>query len=297
MEAENSRVIAISGASGFVGVHLTRALQHEGWRVVALSRQDFTGSATVLAERLQGAGGVINLAGATILGRWTPAYKKTLVESRIGVTRRLVEAMAAMPVPERPELFLSTSAVGYYAAGRCHTEENHIPADDFLGHLTRDWEREAWGAKALGIRTIVFRLGVVLGSDGGALKQMLPPFRLGLGGTIGSGAQAFPWIHLDDLVTAYLAAMANPTWEGAYNLTAPEPTTNAGLTRALGAALSRPTCFSVPEFILRLRFGEGASVLTHGQEVIPKRLLEAGFQFTYPTIDQAVRQCIGAVTK
>jgi len=290
MEAGNGRIIAISGASGFVGVHLSHSLHRAGWDVVALSRQDFTGSATTLAERLREAWGVINLAGTPILGRWTPAYKKVLAESRIGLTRLLVEAMAVMP--ERPALFLSTSAVGYYAEGRRHTEESYIQSDDFLGHLTRDWEGEAWRAKALGLRTIVFRLGVVLGPDGGALKQMLPPFRLGFGGTIGSGAQAFSWIHLDDLIAAYLAAVADPNWEGAYNLTAPEPTTNAGLTRALGAALNRPTWFSVPGCILRLRFGEGASVLTRGQEVIPKRLLKAGFQFTYPTIDQAVRQCL-----
>ena len=290
MKEKNSRIIALSGASGFVGVHLSRALQRTGWSVTPLSRQDLGGNAIALAKSLCGAQGVINLAGAPILGRWTPAYKKTLVDSRIGVTRRLVEAISVMP--DKPEFFLSTSAVGYYAADHRHTEESHVQADDFLGHLTRDWEKEAAGAATLGLRTIIFRLGVVLGPGSGALKQMLPPFRLGLGGTIGHGGQAFSWIHLDDLLAAYLAAVTDQTWEGVYNLTAPEPTTNAVLTHTLGAALSRPTCFSVPEFILRLRFGEGAMLLTHGQEVIPKRLLEAGFQFTISTIDQAVKRCL-----
>ncbi len=290
MKVENSSIIAMSGASGFVGTHLSRALQQADWSVVPLGRQELGGSAATLAERLQGARGVINLAGAPILGRWTPAYKKTLVDSRIGVTRRLVEAMALMP--EKPEILISTSAVGYYTAGRRHTEDDHVPATDFLGHLTRDWEQEAWSARGLGVRTVIFRLGVVLGPGGGALKQMLPPFRWGFGGTIGHGHQAFSWIHRDDLIAAYLAALADPAWADAYNLTAPEPTTNAGLTEALGQALARPTWLSVPEFILRLRFGEGASVLTHGQEVVPKRLLDSGFKFTYTTIGQAVRQCL-----
>ena len=283
-------IIAMSGASGFIGSHLRLALQAEGWTVVALNRGDLAASAASLAERMQGARAVINLAGAPILGRWSPSYKKTLIESRTLVTRRLVEAMAQLS--PRPELFISTSAVGYYAAGRRHTEEGHSQADGFLGRLTREWEQEAWAARDLCIRTIIFRLGVVLGANGGALKQMLPPFRLGLGGTIGSGAQPLSWIHLHDLIRAYQAALANPSWEGVYNLTAPEPTTNAGLTRALGAALTRPTCFTVPEFVIRLRFGEGAQVLTQGQEVIPQRLMEAGFQFAYPTIDQAVRQAL-----
>ncbi len=290
MNNEPSGAIAISGATGFIGVPLTRALQGAGWRVVPLDRRALSGSAGALAGQLRGVRGVINLAGAPIIGRWTPAYKKTLRDSRIGVTRQLVEAMAVMP--ERPEFFISTSAVGYYAEGRRHTEEDHVQAGGFLGRLTREWEQEAWGARDLCIRTIIFRLGVVLGPDGGALKEMLPPFRLGLGGKIGSGRQAFSWIHRDDLLRSYLAALANPSWEGVYNLTAPQPTTNAGLTRALGAALNRLTWLSVPEFALKLRFGEGASVLTHGQEVVPQRLLDAGFQFTYTTIDQAVRQCL-----
>lgn len=292
MMAENTEVLAISGASGFVGSHLCRALERRGFGVVALSRQDLADSAQALADRLRGVQGVLNLAGAPILHRWTPDYKKTLLESRVGVTHRLIEAITLMPA--RPRLFLSTSAVGYYAAGSRHTEASHAQADDFLGHLSRDWEREALRAKGLGLRTIIFRLGVVLGPDGGALKQMLPPFRLGLGGTIGSGSQAFSWIHLDDLLAAYLAAVTDPSWDGVYNLTAPEPTTNAGLTDALGKALNRPTWFSVPEFVLRLRFGEGSSLLTQGQEVLPKRLLEAGFTFAYPTIDQAIRQCLAA---
>lgn len=284
--------IAVSGATGFVGSHLCPALQGAGWTVLPLTRQDLAAGTLSLAERLRGAKAVINLAGAPIIGRWTPAYKQTLRASRILTTRRLVEAMATLA--ERPEIFISTSAVGYYAAGGPHSEEYHVQAGGFLGRLTREWEQEAWGARDLCLRTIIFRLGVVLGANGGALKEMLRPFRLGLGGTIGSGAQPFSWIHLDDLIQAYLTALTDPSWEGVYNLTAPTPTTNAGLTRALGAALKRPTRVMVPEFMLKLRFGEGATVLTEGQEVIPQRLHEAGFQFTHTTIDQAIRAVLAA---
>jgi uncharacterized protein (TIGR01777 family) len=294
-KAENPGIIAISGASGFVGSPLSRTLQAAGWTVIPLSRQAVSGNALSLADLLKGARAVVNLAGAPILRRWTPAYKKELIDSRVLVTRRLVEAMATLP--DRPKVFISTSAVGYYAEGRRQTEEDQTQDDGFLGRLTREWEQEAWGARDLCIRTIIFRLGVVLGPDGGALQEMLPPFRLGAGGTIGRGSQAFSWIHRDDLMRAYLAALADPNWEGVYNLTAPEPTTNAGLTRALGEALARPTRLSIPEFVLKLRFGEGATLLTHGQEVLPQRLLEAGFQFTYTTINQAIRHCIAGRNK
>lgn len=291
--AHSSGLIAMSGATGFVGLRLSLALRQAGWSVVALGRQELSGGVEALAERLRGVRGIINLAGAPILGRWTSAYKKTLVDSRVGVTQRLVEAMALLP--EKPGAFVSTSAVGYYASGlHRHTEADHVPAADFLGRLTRDWEHEALRARALGIRTVIFRLGVVLGSGGGALKQMLPPFRWGLGGVIGDGSQAFSWVHGADLIAAYLQALTDPDWQGVYNLTAPTPTTNAGLTRALGEALGRPTWFSAPACLLALRFGEGASVLTRGQAVIPERLLAAGFNFTYTTIEQAVRQCLAA---
>ncbi|MBA3014888.1 MAG: TIGR01777 family oxidoreductase [Proteobacteria bacterium] len=289
MKEQSQGTIAISGASGFVGSHLTRVLQSDGWNVVPLGRQDL-GDVDALVNRLHGVRAVINLAGAPILKRWTEEYKKILVESRIGVTRRLVEAMSRLK--KSPTVFISTSAVGYYAAGRRHTEADHLPAEGFLGNLAKAWEHEAWQARDLGVRTCIFRLGVVLGPGGGALAQMAPMFRLGLGGTIGSGSQAFSWIHCDDLIRAYSAAISDSQWEGAYNLTAPHPTTNAALTRALGVTLGRPTWLPVPGLILSLIFGEAATILTQGQEVIPKRLLEGGFQFSFSTIEQAVAHCL-----
>lgn len=282
--------IVMSGASGFVGSNLTRALQTKNYEVLPLGRKDFTLAPELLAKRIEGADIIINLAGAPIIEKWTEAYKKVMYESRIDITRAIVHACSR--VRQKPKLFISTSAVGYYAGKGTHTEEKYVQADDFLGHLTQDWEREAMKARDLGIRTVVFRFGIVLGKDGGALRKMLAPFKLGMGGTIGDGMQPFSWIHIKDLIRAYQTVIENTACEGFYNLTAPNPTTNKGLTRALGKALCRPTFFRVPRFVLRLQYAEGAQVLTKGQNVLPKRLMDGSFSFLFPEIEMAVRDCV-----
>ncbi|UCD34703.1 MAG: TIGR01777 family oxidoreductase [Nitrospiraceae bacterium] len=282
--------IAMSGASGFVGTNLTAAFEQRGWKVIPLGRADFRGSAEALARRMEGADCIVNLAGAPITGRWTEEYKKILYESRVHVTRSLVQAAALMK--SRAELFISASAIGYYAADGTHTEEDNVPADDFLGHLAHDWEAESHKAVHAGMRTVIFRFGVVLGKGGGALSQMVKPFRMGLGGTIGDGSQAFSWVHMEDLTRAFVEAAEDPSYEGVYNLTAPNPTTNRGLTGALGKALGRPIIMRVPAFVLRLQLGEGAQVLIRGQKVLPKRLLDRGFSFHFQDIEEAVRDCI-----
>ncbi|HHB75822.1 MAG TPA: TIGR01777 family protein [Desulfobulbus sp.] len=282
--------IAISGSTGFVGKRLSRVLIDKGWDVIPLVRQDFDTSSRDLAGKLDGADAVVNLAGAPIIKRWTAGYKKVLYDSRIKVTRKLVKACEEMAV--RPDVFISTSAIGIYTDEGRHTEDSFVKADNFLADLAWQWEQEAMQAEKLGIRTVIFRLGVVLGRQGGALKQMLLPFKLGLGGRIGNGKQPFSWIHIEDLMQAYVAALSSASFDGVYNLTAPNPTTNNGLTRALGKALHRPTFFPVPRLALKLHFGEGASVLTGGQHVLPGRLLQEGFTFTFPTIDEAIKNCV-----
>lgn len=289
MKAKRLR-IAMSGASGFVGSSLGRRFQENGLDIVALGRKEFALPAEELAKRLQGVDGIVNLAGAPVISRWTAEYKNLMRESRVGLTAKLVRACTLMA--EAPRVFLSASAIGCYAAAGTHTEEDNVLADDFLGRLTGDWEREALRATAAGIRTAVFRFGVVLGPGGGALAKMLFPFRLGLGGRIGNGRQPFSWIHINDLVRVFEAALTDSTYEGIYNMTAPHPTTNLGLTRALGRALSRPAVLPVPEFVLRLLYGEGARVLTSGQTVIPKRLLDRGWQFEFSSIDEALADCV-----
>ena len=290
MEDKINHKIAMSGASGFVGSHLTGAFHAEKYEVLPLGRKDFTLPPEVLAERIDGADIIINLAGAPIIEKWTEAYKKVMYESRVDVTRKLVHACSI--ANQKPKLFVSTSAVGYYAAEGTHTEEHYVKANDFLGNLAHEWEQEALKAGGLGIRTVIFRFGVVLGKDGGALKKMLLPFKLGMGGTIGNGKQPFSWVHIKDLIRAYQTVIENSAYEGIYNLTAANPTTNKGFTQALGKALCRPTFFPVPKFVLRLKFGEGSQILTKGQNVLPKKLMDSGFTFLFPEIEMAVRDCV-----
>lgn len=282
--------IAMSGATGFVGSHLSGLFSERRMEIVPLGRRNFKMVPEDLAKCMKGADIVINLAGAPVIERWNKDYKKVMYESRIGCTKKLVDACRLME--KKPALFISASAVGYYSTTGSQTEEEYTKADDFLGHMADDWEQEALKAGELGIRTIIFRIGIVLGKDGGAIKQMLSPFKAGLGGTIGNGSQAFSWIHMKDLMHAFETVIEDPSYKGTYNLTAPNPTTNKGITSAMGRALHRPTLLAIPEFILRLRFGEGAQTLTKGQHVIPKRLLESGFTFTFTDIDEAIKDCI-----
>jgi uncharacterized protein (TIGR01777 family) len=281
---------AITGSGGFVGSHLRHAFEARGWKVTGLVRKDFLQGPEALARKINGTDAVVNLAGAPILSRWTEGYRKTMYQSRVHLTRTLVEALGLME--ERPGLLISTSAVGFYSPEGEHDEYDYRQADDFLGRMAHDWEQEALKAGGLGMRTVIFRFGVVLGRNGGALKQMLLPFRLGIGGTAGDGSQAFSWVHMDDLIRAFLLAFENSSLRGAYNLCAPNPSTNRGLTRALARALRRPAFLRVPELILKMQYGQGAEVLTKGQRVFPKRLLEAGFRFNFTRIEEAVRECV-----
>ncbi len=277
--------VAISGASGFVGSFLCDFFADKGFDISRIGASDFSGS---LAKKLENADMVINLAGAPIIGRWSEEYKKALVSSRLETTRGLVEAISSLEA--KPKMFFCASAVGYYDEGE-HDEQAYRKADDFLGRLCEEWEREAKKVEGSGVKCANMRFGIVIGKNGGALSQMLPIFRLGLGGKIGSGKQGFSWIHLRDLARA-IEFIYEKELEGAFNFTAPVPTTNEGLTKALGAALNRPTLFPVPEFALRLIYSEGAKVLTSGQKVYPKRLLDEGFGFEYSTIEAAVKDSV-----
>lgn len=290
MVEKKTHTIAMSGSTGFVGSLLVKILQEQGWQIIPLGRKDFASGVEALAKKMEGSDIVINLAGAPIIKRWTNEYKQELHDSRVHVTGRLVQACAKMN--SKPELFISTSAIGYYNEKGTHTEQKYVHADNFLGNLAQKWEKEALKAKDLDIRTVIFRFGVVLGKDGGALKQMLIPFKLGLGGKIGNGTQSFSWVHIKDLMRAYVTVIDSSSYSGIYNLTSPNPSTNGGLTMALGKALCRPTFFHIPHCILKLQFGEGASVLTGGQRVLPERLLHNNFKFQFPTIDEAVKDCV-----
>lgn len=282
--------IAITGASGFVGTYLTKRFQKQDFQVIAICRDDLENQEQ-LTNLIDGCQIVINLAGATILAPWNEEYKKELYNSRIDTTKALVNAFKK--ATKKPNLFISTSAVGIYNDDKKYNESTTKYADSFLGKLCQDWEAEALKAKDLKIRTAIFRFGVVLGKDGGALEQMITPFKFGLGGNIGDGSQFFSYIHIRDLGRAYNFIIDNENLDGAFNLTAPITTTNKGLTQTLAKVLNRPTLLPLPKFAVNLLYGEGASVLTGGQNAVPKRLTEDGFDFKYKTIEQAINNLVG----
>jgi hypothetical protein len=282
--------IALSGSTGFIGRHLAKTLKRYGHSVVPLYRGNFNRGIAHLAKLIDGCEAVINLAGAPINRRWTASYKRTMVASRVETTRMLVEAMGR--AERRPRTFISTSAIGAFDIAGRYTEEDNPNATDFLGRLAKEWESSAQLAEALGIRTLIFRFALVLGDEGGLMKQLLTPFRLGLGGPIGDGRQAFSWVHIDDVADAYLFALKVTSLKGVFHIAAPNPATNLEFTQTLGNALHRPTLFRVPHTLLKLMFGEGASVMTSGQWVVSKRLPEEGFQFRYPELELAVNDLV-----
>ncbi|MEM7194456.1 MAG: TIGR01777 family oxidoreductase [Pseudomonadota bacterium] len=235
---------------------------------------------------------VINLAGEPIVGRrWSEARKNMLRDSRIGVTAELLEKMQSADV--RPQTFISGSAIGLYGdCGSVEIDESSPAASDFGATLCRDWEQAALKAADMNIRTCAIRTGLVLSADGGVLKQMLLPFRLGLGSRIGSGSQWMSWIHIQDQVGAILHLLHNDSCEGAYNLTAPEPVTNSIFTKQLASAVNRPSFLVTPKWALDLLLGESAMLLTGGQRVLPSRLLESGYRFRYPELRQVLNDLL-----
>jgi len=268
--------VAITGASGFVGKHLKTLYDN----TVDIHRND---SVEQIKEKLAGVDVVINLAGAPIIKRWSEEYKKVLISSRIDTTATLVEAINQSDVKH----FISTSAVGAYPDNKANDESSAV-GDDFLAELTKKWELTASGCNK---PTTILRFGIILGADGGALSQMLPPFKFGVGGVIGDGTMMMSWIDIDDLMGIYEFIIDNKI-TGVYNATAPYPVSNKEFTKTLGEVLHRPTLFPLPVFVLKLLYGEGASVLTGSKEVYPKALQEVGYMFRYPRIQESLEHLL-----
>lgn len=278
------KTIAITGSSGFVGQNLIQFFENKNYEVISIKR-DYLKDENKLLEIISKSDVIINLAGANIINRWTDSYKKLLYSSRIDTTKSIVNAINK--TEKKPEILISTSAIGVYDNKSTYDESAHLN-NDFLANLGKDWEDEAKKAQ---IPVAIFRFGIVLGKNGGALDKMLLPFKLGVGGVIGSGNQAFSFIHIEDLLNAYEHVIENKL-DGTFNLVSPTPTTNKGLTKALGKYLHRPTIFPVPEFMLKLIFSEGAKILTDGQSVVPKKLLDNNFKFKYENIEQAIENLV-----
>lgn len=277
--------IAISGATGFIGRHLTAFFTAEGHRVLPLGRTMFREEMSGhLIQTLAHCDVVINLAGVPISRRWTPEYKREIYESRIHVTHHLIRSMEA--VRQKPKLFISASAVGYYPQQGNFDEYTNTRGNGFLSDLCYAWEKEAKHCPPQ-TRLVITRFGIVLSPDGGAMEQMLKPLTMTkTAAVIGSGAQPFPWIDIKDLCLAMKFIIEHETVRGVVNLVAPQLITQYTFTRALAKAYHAWATIKVPRVAFRLLYGEGASFLTTGQNVHPTRMLEAGFQFTTPTIDR-----------
>lgn len=295
--------IVIAGGTGFLGTPLTAALLADGHDVIVLSRHaharavpgarvttwDPERAAAGWTTAVDGAGAVVNLAGEPIAeGRWTAARKRRIEDSRIAATRRLAEAIAEAGAP--PPVFVSGSAVGFYGScGNDIVTEETGAGHDFLAGVCRRWETQAVAASAAGTRVVCVRTGLVLDRAGGALATMLPLFKLGAGGRLGSGRQYWPWIHRRDWIDLVRFAITTGEIAGPLNATAPTPVTNAEFTKALGRALRRPTLVPAPAFALRLALGEMAdALLLTGQRAVPAKAERLGFTFTYPTLDLAL---------
>jgi uncharacterized protein (TIGR01777 family) len=303
--------IVLTGATGFIGTALVAALRAAGHAVTALTRdaeraRRVLGDTTCVTADLQnpgpwtsaiaGAAAIVHLAGEPVAGRrWDAREKQRLRDSRVETTRTLVEAIAALPAASRPRALIASSGIDYYPFaldGRGtdfdddEVTEGDPPGDSFLARLCRDWEAEARAAEAHGVRAVCMRTGMVLG-PGGALARMTTPFRLFAGGPIGSGRQWVSWIHRDDAVRAFAAAVGDDRYAGTINLVT-DSVRNADFARALGAALGRPSWLPVPAFALRAALGEFADYVLHGRRAVPARLRALGFTWTHPTLAEAL---------
>lgn len=307
--------VVVAGGTGFVGSRLVRALVADGASVTVLTRSISSGAhlpravtlqqwdpegsmdEAALADILRGADLVVNLCGAPVVSRWSAVGKAAILSSRVKPTSLIARAVTSLSESERPKCVVSTSAVGMYGSwpGECAVVDENGPvgpATDFLVDVCKQWE-DAAAPMIDTTRLVIMRLGVVLAPGGGALARMLPVFQLGAGGPVGSGAQLVSWVHADDVVKMIIAAAERTDVAGVYNATAPAPVTMGDMSISLARALRRPCLFPVPGLALRVAFGEGAQVVLEGQRVVPKRWLSQGYDFAFPTIDEAM----GAVAK
>jgi hypothetical protein len=300
--------VLITGATGTIGLAVAGALRGRGDQVVAVSRDPERGRRTVGADAEVHAwpdpmasppprealrvDAIVHLIGEPIDQRWSAEAKRSIHDSRVLSTRRLVDGLAELPAGERPGVLVSQSAVGYYGdGGDVRLDESASAGDDWLAGVVVAWENEAHRAPD-GVRVVATRTGVVLSPSGGALARMLPFFRLGLGGPIAGGRQYVPWIHLDDVVGGLLDCVDSDGARGAVNLTAPQPVTNGALSAALGRALGRPAVLPVPGFAVSLLYGEMSELVTQGQRAVPARLLELGHGFEYTDLQTALRDVL-----
>lgn len=298
--------IFITGSLGFVGSHLTRALLNDGHEITGVGRKSnppnlfghphftYLVADTTIAgdwqDEIASHDVVINLAGKSIFTLWTQKVKKQIYDSRVLTTRHIAESLQGAS----ETIFFSTSAIGYYGdRGEDILTESEPPGDDFLAHVCKDWEAAALKAESDKVRVVLTRFGIVMHRDGGAMASMLPAFKLFVGGRLGSGKQWFPWIHLQDLINGYRFALTHAEMAGPANWCAPKPVRNKELTEKLAAKLKRPAVFTTPTFVIKKVLGDFGEALICSQRGRPQKLLEAGYEFTYPDLDGALDEIIG----
>lgn len=297
--------ILITGASGLIGKALQKSFESKGYELLLASRGEpkddrhiqwnmDTGFADEDLPKLEGFDAFIHLAGENIGGglRWSDEKKKAIRDSRVFGTRTMIEAFAR--IEKKPKVFISGSAIGFYGdRGDSEMTEASPSGDTFLSQVCKEWEAESRRAEDMGIRTVLLRTGIVLSKDGGALATMLTPFKLGVGGVVGSGKQWMSWVSLEDVVGIINFAIENESVRGAVNVVAPHPVTNEEFTKTLGSVLYRPTILPLPEFAVNLVFGEmGDALLIDSTKVVPKRLLDAGFKFKFKELKPALEAAL-----
>lgn len=307
--------ILLTGATGFIGRRVCEVLHRRGESIVAFSRDakrahdDLYGRARVVGwdppndgpwqAEIPHVDAVVNLAGESIIGRWTEEHKKRIRDSRIVSTRALVDAIGKAPETAvgrrgaRPKLIVQASAVGYYGETLDETDESGEKGNDFLAGVCADWEKEATRAESLGTKVVVLRIGVVLGKGGGALKGMSRPFKMFVGGPVGSGKQWMSWVALDDVVGMIEMALFDAKVTGPINVVAPTPVTNRDFAKMLGEVMQRPARMRVPEAAVRVVLGDGASVLTTSQRVVPRRAIELEYPFLHASLRGAIKAGLG----
>jgi len=273
---------------------ISNELKKQGHEVSGIERKLIYGSTVILSKELEGSDVIINLAGAPILQRWTKRKKTLIYESRVRTTRNLVQAINALPKEKQPKKFINASAIGIYKSGYIHDENSVNYNSGFDGIVVKDWEN-ASSELVPTIRKNIFRIGLVIGKEAKTITNLLLPFKLGLGATLGNGKQPFPFVHEKDVFRAFVWAVEDLDKNGIFNLVAPESISNKEFTKALAKILNRPAFFSIPGFILKMILGDAAALLTDSPEVKPKKLLDSGFGFNYPDINSALTEILKQV--
>lgn len=282
--------IVISGASGFIGKNLINHLNSLGCQVFILSRLELSHGKDVISGKLNGVDAVINLSGANISKRWTRKYKREIYRSRVHTTRKIVEAISHCEI--RPKMLINASAIGIYDTLHEHDEQSKYLAYDYLGKVVRDWEYAAFQALEYGVSVSVLRLGMVLGKNGGIIKKLFPLYRMGIGGLIGNGKQAFCYIHIDDVVNVISKIIDHSLPQGTYNVVSPVKYQYKDFNKEFAKIINVPAVIKVPFWLLKLRFGEGAKVLIEGQVSKPANLLEKGYKFKFQELSEALKEIL-----